>query len=457
MKYEETKKPGGRSSFGRWASGMRPAPTQAVWYHGNNLRWEKTKDKVITRSSFQDPKGFSSTFVFEAASNKPVISSSMRHAKPLGSRRGWTLTSASIGQEVFQVERHTTLKRWLTMLMILFAPPFLAVGAMRALSWLLDRLFPSVSLLARLGIEEYAVAVLGMPVLLSAGLMGLMVHRWRQGERWQGGVTPPLLTAIAVPLAMPFLALPPLALIMRLSHQLVSNTSSTAWWFFGIVGAYPFLSAWLLSTMARYVTISLVALVLSSTALIRLIMQERRQIWRCEHFYASLIAFAGVLAFPLLMRYQPAVRAAPGVELRLVERPGPIEGAVRDCQAAAEVRGCQYEPLGWADAQTLVYRQWCDGRYEMGVWHPGDSRPPQAYHLDTDEVTPFEADLDALTRETCAPSICVLPALAKREPFEPGYYPGRYEDALISPNGRWVAFTAEHVYGPEDLIVTSHN
>jgi hypothetical protein len=70
---------------------------------------------------------------------------------------------------------------------------------------------------------------------------------------------------------------------------------------------------------------------------------------------------------------------------------------------------------------------------------------------------PFEADLDALTRETCAPSVCVLPALAKREPFEQGYHPGQYEDALISPDGRWVAFTAEHIYGPEDLLITSHN
>jgi hypothetical protein len=122
------------------------------------------------------------------------------------------------------------------------------------------------------------------------------------------------------------------------------------------------------------------------------------------------------------------------------------------------VRGCQYEPLGWADAQTLVYRQWCGGHYDkMGVWHPGDSQPPQAYHLDSDEVSPYDGDLDTISRETCLPSLCVLPALAKREPFEQGYHPGQYEDALISPDDRWVAFAAEHIYGPEDLLVISND
>jgi hypothetical protein len=350
------------------------------------------------------------------------------------------------------MERFTTLKRWLAVLAILFGPPFLVVGAVRALSWFLDRRFPSASFLAWLGVEEYAIIVLGAHVLLSAGLMWQMAHRWRWVERSQGGVTPALLTAVAVPLAMPFLASWPLSLLACLSHWLFSHIPSTAWWFFGIE-AYTFLSAWLLSDMARYVVISLIALIASSAALIWLTTRERRRFWRREHFYTSLVSLAGVLTFPLLMHYRPAVRAAPGVELRLVERPGLMEGAVRSCQAAAEVRGCQYEPLGWADAQTLVYRQWCGGRYEMGVWHPGDSQPPQAYHLDTDEVTPFVGDLDALVHETCAPLVCVLPALAEKEPFEQGYYPGRYEDALISPDGRWVAFTAEHIYGPEDLLV----
>ena len=343
------------------------------------------------------------------------------------------------------------LEPGLTAAAILFAPPFLVVGAMQALFWLLYRLFPSAPLfLAWLGIEGYAATVLGAHILISAGLMGLLVRRWRRPERWQF-----IITAVAIPLAMPFLAFWPLSLLMRLSYRLFP-ASSTPWLFFGIE-MYPFLSTSFLSEATRYVIISLAALILTLAALTWLAAQERRQVWRRGRFYVLLAACASVLAFPLLMRYRPVVKAAPGVELRLVDEPGLLEGVVKSCQAAAEVRVCQYEPLGWADAQTIVYRKWCGGHYDkMGIWHPGDSQPPQAYHLDTDEISPFEGDLGALTHETCLSSVCVLPALAEREPLEQGYYPGQYEDALFSPDGRWVAFTTKHIYGPEDLLVISN-
>ena len=153
------------------------------------------------------------------------------------SPRKWTVVEIGL-KEIFQMERHTALntvlKRWLIVLAILFAPPFLIVAAMWALSWLLCRLFPSASFLAWLGIEGYAFTVLGMHVLLSVGLMGFMVRRWQRSERRRGGVIPPLLTAVAVPLTMPFLAFWPLSLLMRLSHRLFPSISSTAGWFFGI-------------------------------------------------------------------------------------------------------------------------------------------------------------------------------------------------------------------------------
>jgi len=56
------------------------------------------------------------------------------------------------------------MKRWqfaTIVLAILFAPPFLVIGTMQALLWLLYRLFPSAPFLAWLGIERYAATVLG--------------------------------------------------------------------------------------------------------------------------------------------------------------------------------------------------------------------------------------------------------------------------------------------------------
>jgi hypothetical protein len=155
------------------------------------------------------------------------------------------------------------------------------------------------------------------------------------------------------------------------------------------------------------------------------------------------------------MRYQPAVEAAPGVELRIVEKLGLLEGVVKQCQVGAEVRGCVYEPLGWVDARTLVYRKWCGGHYTEEGWEPGSPGCPMLYDLKTGKIGASLADR-APSYETCKPGICVTPALAEKEFFAPLYYlPGHFEDPVVSPDGRWVAFTARHVYGPEDLLVIS--
>ena len=264
------------------------------------------------------------------------------------------------------------MKRWqfaTIVLAILFAPPFLVIGTMQALLWLLYRLFPSAPFPAWLGIEGYAATVLGAHILISAGLMGLLVRRWRRPGRWQF-----VLTAVAVSLAMPFLAFWPLSLLMRLFYRLLPSASG---WLFGIE-MYPFLSTLLLSDLTRYVSLSLAALTLALAALTWLAAQERGRVWQHGRFYVLLAACASVLAFPFLMRYRPAVQSTPGVELRLVDEPGLLEGVVKSCQATAEVPGCQYEPLGWADAQTLIYRKWCGSHYnKMGIWHPGDPQPPR--------------------------------------------------------------------------------
>jgi len=340
------------------------------------------------------------------------------------------------------------MKRWqfvLTTLVILFAPPFLVTVAIQGLFWLLYRLFDSVSLPTWFGIRGFAVTIVGMHILISTVLMGLLVRRRKRAEQQQF-----LLTAMSVPLAMPFLAIGSLSLLWKLLYRLSLPNIQFA------LELPAFLYEWLLSDMTRYVTISLAALILTSAALIWLAVRERRRIWRRGHLYVLLIALAAVLAFPFVMRYQPAVEAASGVEMHMVERPGLLQGAVKGCQVGAEVSGCLYEPLGWADAQTLVYRKWCGGHYTEEGWYPNSPGDPLAYHLATDAVAPFLGDPSALSCDTRSPAVCVAPALAERAYFPPLHYlPGHFEDPIVSPDGRWVAFTARHVYGPEDLLVIS--
>ncbi|MDW7991467.1 MAG: hypothetical protein RMK65_04865 [Anaerolineae bacterium] len=178
-------------------------------------------------------------------------------------------------------------------------------------------------------------------------------------------------------------------------------------------------------------------------------------------FRALSLALMAVVALLFLVRYEPAVRAAPGRTLRMVEPPGLLEGFVQACQAIAEIRGeCQYEPLGWADEETLVYRKWCGGRFIVDLasttsrWDPGTPSSPLAYFATTGQVAPFEGDVASLHRRACDPSRCVTPGLATPKGFSaPGYFSGHFGEPLLSPSGHRVAFTARHIYGPEDLLV----
>jgi hypothetical protein len=162
------------------------------------------------------------------------------------------------------------------------------------------------------------------------------------------------------------------------------------------------------------------------------------------------------LALPLAVGpYQPAVQAAPGAELRQVEQRGWLAGVVKGLQAGAEIRPLVYEPLGWADEQTLVYRTWRGAGYDQtGAWQDGEPGPVLAYDVATGANRPWDGALDGLHRAACPGGGCIQPLLAKYyQPADRLYFTGRHEDILPSPDGRWYAFVARHEYGPEDLVI----
>ena len=182
------------------------------------------------------------------------------------------------------------------------------------------------------------------------------------------------LVSLATLFALPFLVATPLRALLGLTATLFPQDPPL-----GLVIALdlPFFSiARLLSDVTRYLAISLTALLLTLAALVWPIVRERGQAWRRKRFYLLAAALVAVLAFPLLMRYQPAVKATPGAQMHVMDKPGWLAGVVKSCQAAAEVRGCQYEPLGWADEQTLIYRQGCGGHYTEEGWQPGSPGVP---------------------------------------------------------------------------------
>ncbi len=64
-----------------------------------------------------------------------------------------------------------------------------------------------------------------------------------------------------------------------------------------------------------------------------------------------------------------------------------------------------------------------------------------------------EGNLGALRRQTCSPNRCVTPGLVVQAVPAAGLLLRSVREPLLSPDGRRVAFTARHVYGPEDLLI----
>lgn len=212
----------------------------------------------------------------------------------------------------------------------------------------------------------------------------------------------------------------------------------------------------LFSNLWWYLMISLCALLLMLRTLIRLVASHRGGVWRHKRLYLLLLAIVSVLAYPFLNPYQLPAKAIAGVEMELVEPLNLITSAVKRTKERAEVRDCVPEPLGWADSATIVYRRWCGGyHHPFDGYQQGIPSAPQAYRVDSKETSPFSGDIEQLARTTCAFDDCVRPLLTEyNDLYSPTpRYPEHFEDAVISPNEQWVAFTAEHIYGPEDLLV----
>ncbi len=311
------------------------------------------------------------------------------------------------------------------------------------LSWLLIQVFQAL-----LPLTPYAtMSAPPVAVVLIWAIVTLVMVRRQRGQRRLQLV----LTASAVLSALPFLLILGLHLPLRLLYRLTTSPGQILWLYWPVV-----LAQWLLSDMTRYLVVSLAALILSAAALMWLTLQKRRQALRYARLYGLVLALGAVLIFPFVMHYRPAVEAAAEVDLRVVDEPGLLAAAVKRCQAGAEVRTCVYEPMGWADTQILVYRTWCGGHYAEEGWEPGAPGTPLAYDVKTGETRPSLVEW-VLSPTPCNPGVCVTPFLAEVTYFPPlRYLPGHFEAPIVSPDERWVAFTARHVYGPEDLLVISN-
>jgi hypothetical protein len=155
-----------------------------------------------------------------------------------------------------------------------------------------------------------------------------------------------------------------------------------------------------------------------------------------------------LIAALLIVRYRPAVIAAPGYEMHWPTRPSPAASVVKSYQRFLELRTCDYMLLGWSAENTLFYQEACRDSKRQ-VWAYDLEKRDRPHRVETVPL--------GLAQET-VPCSSILAWVRS-----PGVRPAGAEpmvrslevraDGLASPDGRWAAVVVRHVYGPEDIIV----
>jgi hypothetical protein len=149
-----------------------------------------------------------------------------------------------------------------------------------------------------------------------------------------------------------------------------------------------------------------------------------------------------------VFRYQPAVVAAPGCEMRWPTRPALGASVVKSYQRFFETRPCEYTVLGWSAAGTLFYQEGCQDNLPQ-VWAYDLEKGNQPSRMDASPTDLLQEAIPCSSILEWVRSPRVRPADA--EPMVRNLTVR--VDGLASPDGRWVAVVARHIYGPEDVIV----
>ena len=218
---------------------------------------------------------------------------------------------------------------------------------------------------------------------------------------------------------------------LYLLHRTIPGVESLLFGVYAVL--YPF--DLLFTHLWLYIVLSVLGLVLVIAALV-----WSRSGWLGRA--ALLVGLLAIMALPVVYRYQPAVRVEPEYAAQVITRPGPLVGVVKSMQAGAEVRKCEYELLGWSESQGALYgKEVCAQQTRIWAY-----RPLSDEHLHDVPSVPGDVVREIVPRARLDGVHSAIPLdnslnLAVREPI------------LVSPERRWYAFVARHIYGPEDVVV----
>lgn len=151
-----------------------------------------------------------------------------------------------------------------------------------------------------------------------------------------------------------------------------------------------------------------------------------------------------------VLRYQPALSAAPGYEMKFVTEPNLWNNPVRVWQRITEQRPCEYQILGWSPDNQLYYKAACGTQTQVWAYAPNRLYNPAASvpsQLNQETVSKGQV-LDMVRADGVRP-------IEYESRTRPLYLKS---EGYVSPNGRWIAIVTQHIYGPQDIVVlTSKN
>lgn len=167
---------------------------------------------------------------------------------------------------------------------------------------------------------------------------------------------------------------------------------------------------------------------------------------RIEYLLILVVLFLAVALFGIL-RYQPALIAAPGYSLQNVTDPGWLNGRIKSVQAGIEQVPCTYTLLGWQGEEHLYYQATCGSSDQMWHYVVSTERSEKTNMLPDDLYAvsvPVSTIEDGLLANVHPREL----ATVSRQTFIAG-------EPLSSPNGRYTALVSRHVYGPQDVLLLS--
>ncbi len=166
--------------------------------------------------------------------------------------------------------------------------------------------------------------------------------------------------------------------------------------------------------------------------------------WRQR--FLLLVVMGALLAF-VFLPYRPAVEAGRGYDLMVVTHPAPWFNGLARAQATGEHQICTYDVLGW-QADALFYTSTCISN-QSTTWRfvVGDQARPTPF---TDPLPILHAEPLPLgeTWETVKAFAGYPPDVDLRRLYV-------RKAGLRSPDGKWTALVAEHLYSRQDVVLVS--